>query len=51
MNFIIGLGQITLAGAFASYYWAFNKKKDLPMFPIASSLARSARSVVIAATA
>ena len=47
MNFIIGLGQVTLAGAFASYYWAFNKKKDLSRFPVASSFCRSVRLVFI----
>ena len=26
MNFIIALGQCVLAGAFASYYWALDKK-------------------------
>jgi len=26
MNFIIALGQCVLAGAFASYYWAWDKK-------------------------
>lgn len=26
MNFIIALGQCALAGAFASYYWAWDKK-------------------------
>ncbi|XP_070182253.1 choline transporter-like protein 2, partial [Littorina saxatilis] len=25
MNFVVALGQMTLAGAFASYYWAFDK--------------------------
>ncbi|ELU15407.1 hypothetical protein CAPTEDRAFT_224558 [Capitella teleta] len=43
MNFIVALGQMTLAGAFASYYWAFKKPKDLPTFPVASSLWRSLR--------
>jgi len=46
MNFLIGFSQLTLAGAFASYYWAFNKRKDLPLFPVASSVARSARSAL-----
>ena len=26
MNFIIALGQCVLAGAFASWYWAWDKK-------------------------
>uniref|UniRef100_A0A3Q3L4X4 Choline transporter-like protein n=1 Tax=Mastacembelus armatus TaxID=205130 RepID=A0A3Q3L4X4_9TELE len=34
VNFVIALGQCTLAGAFASYYWAFNKPADIPMFPV-----------------
>jgi len=45
MNFIIGLGQMTLAGAFAAYYWTFNKKKDLPFFPVAGSFMRAFRFV------
>jgi len=43
MNFIVGLGQMTLAGAFASYYWAFDKRKDIPVFPVSSSFGRSLR--------
>jgi Plasma-membrane choline transporter len=43
MNFIIGLGQMTLAGSFGSYYWAFDKSKDIPMFPVTSSLGRCLR--------
>jgi choline transporter-like protein 2/4/5 len=43
MNFVIGLGQMTLAGAFASYYWAFDKNKDIPMFPLLGSLWRCFR--------
>ncbi|XP_061741440.1 choline transporter-like protein 2 isoform X3 [Nerophis ophidion] len=42
-NFVTALGQMTLAGAFASYYWAFDKKKDMPSFPVFSSLGRSLR--------
>ncbi|KAK7480286.1 hypothetical protein BaRGS_00028454 [Batillaria attramentaria] len=34
---------MTLAGAFASYYWAFNKDKDMPEAPVLSSLGRSLR--------
>uniref|UniRef100_H3AA30 Choline transporter-like protein n=1 Tax=Latimeria chalumnae TaxID=7897 RepID=H3AA30_LATCH len=40
-NFVIALGQVTLAGAFASYYWAFKKPGDMPTFPIFSSLGRA----------
>ncbi|XP_052093793.1 choline transporter-like protein 2 isoform X2 [Mytilus californianus] len=43
MNFIIALGQMTLAGAFASYYWAANKSKDIPTMPVLSSFYRSIR--------
>lgn len=43
MNFVVALGQMTLAGAFASYYWAFNKDKDMPATPVLSSLGRSLR--------
>ncbi|XP_017272256.1 choline transporter-like protein 2 isoform X2 [Kryptolebias marmoratus] len=42
-NFVIGLGQMTLAGAFSSYYWAFNKPKDIPKFPLFSSMGRALR--------
>ncbi|XP_046368396.2 choline transporter-like protein 2 [Haliotis rufescens] len=43
MNFVIALGQMTLAGAFASYYWAFDKSKDIPSAPLASSFYRAIR--------
>ncbi|KAM7393746.1 hypothetical protein PAMP_020595 [Pampus punctatissimus] len=42
-NFVTALGQVTLAGAFASYYWAFKKPEDIPAFPIFSSLGRALR--------
>ncbi|XP_033983012.1 choline transporter-like protein 2 isoform X1 [Trematomus bernacchii] len=42
-NFVTALGQMTLAGAFASHYWAFNKPDDVPAFPVFSSLGRSLR--------
>ncbi|XP_078091077.1 choline transporter-like protein 2 isoform X2 [Mustelus asterias] len=42
-NFVIALGQVTLAGAFASYYWAFNKPADVPAFPVFSSMGRALR--------
>uniref|UniRef100_A0A669DS82 Choline transporter-like protein n=1 Tax=Oreochromis niloticus TaxID=8128 RepID=A0A669DS82_ORENI len=42
-NFVLGLGQMTLAGAFASYYWAAKKPDDIPAFPVFSSLGRSLR--------
>ncbi|XP_067468661.1 choline transporter-like protein 4 [Thunnus thynnus] len=43
VNFVIALGQCTLAGAFASYYWAFNKPSDIPMFPVCGGFIRSLR--------
>ncbi|XP_066520288.1 choline transporter-like protein 2 isoform X2 [Hoplias malabaricus] len=43
VNFVTALGQVTLAGAFASYYWAFKKPDDIPTFPIFSSLGRALR--------
>lgn len=42
-NFVTALGQMTLAGAFASYYWAFVKPDDMPALPVFSSLGRSLR--------
>uniref|UniRef100_H3C1F0 Choline transporter-like protein n=1 Tax=Tetraodon nigroviridis TaxID=99883 RepID=H3C1F0_TETNG len=42
-NFVIALGQCTLAGAFASYYWAFTKPDDIPTFPVSASFIRSLR--------
>lgn len=44
-NFVIALGQMTLAGAFASYYWAFVKPDDMPTLPVFSALGRSLRCV------
>lgn len=43
VNFVMALGQMTLAGAFASYYWATVKPDDMPTFPILSSLGRCLR--------
>ncbi|XP_046368399.2 choline transporter-like protein 4 isoform X3 [Haliotis rufescens] len=43
VNFAVALGQMTLAGAFASYYWAWDKSKDIPAFPLASSFWRCFR--------
>uniref|UniRef100_A0A8C6WUK6 Choline transporter-like protein n=1 Tax=Neogobius melanostomus TaxID=47308 RepID=A0A8C6WUK6_9GOBI len=42
-NFVTALGQVTLSGAFASYYWAFKKPEDIPGYPIFSSLGRALR--------
>ncbi|GAV01800.1 hypothetical protein RvY_12453-2 [Ramazzottius varieornatus] len=41
--FCSALGQMTLAGAFASYYWAWLKPDDLPWFPLLASLYRCFR--------
>ncbi|XP_078285761.1 choline transporter-like protein 2 isoform X2 [Rhinoraja longicauda] len=43
VNFIIALGEITLAGAFASYYWAFKKPADMPRCPVTASIGRALR--------
>ncbi|XP_051776149.1 choline transporter-like protein 4 [Erpetoichthys calabaricus] len=43
MNFVIALGQCTIAGAFASYYWAFHKPADMPYFPVTASFMRALR--------
>ncbi|KAG7324666.1 hypothetical protein KOW79_012682 [Hemibagrus wyckioides] len=42
-NFVIALGQCTLAGAFASYYWAFHKPSDIPACPLVCSFMRALR--------
>jgi len=38
---------MVLAGAFSSWYWAFDKSKDLPMMPVTYSLGRTLRCVHI----
>ena len=43
INFIIALGEMTLAGAYASYYWAYQKPDDIPALPILASFWRSIR--------
>lgn len=42
-NFLLALQEMTLAGAFASYYWAWRKPQDIPHLPVTSSFARSLR--------
>ena len=42
-NFIAGFGITTLASAFASYYWAFDKSSDIPKFPLLTGLWRTFR--------
>uniref|UniRef100_A0A8C7KN71 Choline transporter-like protein n=1 Tax=Oncorhynchus kisutch TaxID=8019 RepID=A0A8C7KN71_ONCKI len=34
VNFVIALGQCTLAGTFASYYWAFSKPTEISPFAL-----------------
>ena len=41
MNFITALGQMTLAGAFASWYFAFKKPQDVPTFALTAAFFRS----------
>ncbi|KAK7944932.1 hypothetical protein WMY93_000660 [Mugilogobius chulae] len=43
LNFSLALEQCTLAGAFASYYWARRKPQDIPPCPLYSSLTRTLR--------
>lgn len=43
VNFCIALGELALAGAFASYYWAFEKPRDIPTFPLLNSVGRAFR--------
>lgn len=43
LNFIIAFGQCVLAGAFASWYWAWDKKKDVPTLPLIYSMGRTLR--------
>ncbi|RUS76954.1 hypothetical protein EGW08_015274 [Elysia chlorotica] len=43
MNFVIALEEMSLAGAFASYYWAWDKSRDIPAFPLVSSFWRCLR--------
>ena len=43
MNFVIALGECVLAGAFASWYFAFHKPDDVPALPVLSALGRTLR--------
>ncbi|XP_026888163.2 choline transporter-like protein 5-A [Electrophorus electricus] len=43
VNFTLALGQCTMAGAFASYYWAKRKPADIPPCPVFSSFSRALR--------
>ncbi|XP_054160614.1 choline transporter-like protein 5 [Oppia nitens] len=41
--FVIGVGQVSLAGAFASYYWVFKKPQGVPFFAVFGGLYRCFR--------
>lgn len=43
VNWVLALGQCVLAGAFASFYWAYHKPKDIPTFPLSSAFIRTLR--------
>ncbi|KAM6920116.1 choline transporter-like protein 5-A [Lycodopsis pacificus] len=43
VNFSLALEQCTLAGTFASYYWARRKPQDIPPCPLFSSFSRAIR--------
>ncbi|XP_032971848.1 choline transporter-like protein 5 isoform X1 [Rhinolophus ferrumequinum] len=43
INFVFALGQCTLAGAFASYYWALKKPEDIPPYPLYTAFGRAIR--------
>ncbi|XP_053457351.1 choline transporter-like protein 4 isoform X2 [Nycticebus coucang] len=43
LNWVLALGQCVLAGAFASFYWAFHKPRDIPTFPLSSAFVRTLR--------
>ncbi|KAJ3275818.1 hypothetical protein HK104_003832 [Borealophlyctis nickersoniae] len=40
--FLIGIAQVTIAGAFATYYWTMDKR-HVPSFPVVRSLGRTVR--------
>ncbi|KAB7504065.1 Choline transporter-like protein 2 [Armadillidium nasatum] len=43
MLFVSAFCEYVLAGAFASYYWSFNKPADIPATPVIRSLWRTCR--------
>ncbi|XP_046496199.1 choline transporter-like protein 4 isoform X4 [Equus quagga] len=43
LNWVLALGQCVLAGAFASFYWAFHKPRDIPTFPLSAAFIRTIR--------
>ncbi|XP_023574107.1 choline transporter-like protein 5 isoform X2 [Octodon degus] len=43
VNFVLALAQCTLAGAFASYYWAMKKPDDIPRLPLFTAFGQAVR--------
>ncbi|KAK7076338.1 hypothetical protein SK128_014359 [Halocaridina rubra] len=43
MFFVSAFGEMVLAGTFASWYWAFNKSKDVPTLAVTESFGRTLR--------
>lgn len=43
IHFISGVSRATLSGAFASYYWAYSKPRDVPFFAVTASFFRAVR--------
>ncbi|XP_037082789.1 choline transporter-like protein 4 isoform X2 [Pollicipes pollicipes] len=43
MFFVSAMGEMILAGAFAAWYWTFDKQKNLPALPLLSSATRTLR--------
>nr|XP_039270354.1 choline transporter-like protein 2 [Styela clava] len=43
LNWVIALENYNWAGAFASYYWAFDKSTDIPALPLFSAFGRTLR--------
>ncbi|BFZ05594.1 hypothetical protein BsWGS_08633 [Bradybaena similaris] len=43
VNFVAALGHLTLSGAFSSWYWAFDKHKDVPALPLLGAFGRCFR--------
>ncbi|KAF0302147.1 Choline transporter-like protein 2 [Amphibalanus amphitrite] len=41
--FLSAMGEMVLAGAFSSWYWTFDKSKNLPPAPLSSSMGRTFR--------
>lgn len=41
--FLSAMGEMVLAGAFSSWYWTFDKSKNLPPTPLTTSMSRALR--------